>query len=412
MYMMPKSTEKTSKSTLKKKKIKAIPGAGNPWTYRETLYTIKETDALSIEDILQLDCRDKYKVRPNSFVVDGSTAKDEMFRMFREMMGQDVRFMRQWVRCFVLTHRRFIMKLAKTHLTEHSLSLPRWLKALTNGCRADTLCLYILSIMTETHCFVHIKNGIWTTLGEIPHTHAEYSQRCNLHLSYMGNDTYAQHEIRTQTVAYDVFGLPEPLTVDLQVSTEIIGTCTSEETETLNQLLRLGITSQTPDTQTIVKKPTVEATATISTLPDPKLSTSTLTKTYTTGESTELSSNKPEESATETATFLRSLDLVPTHADLDEHHHLVIPSPPGLPALPEGDETASPTMPTDLSDDTIILPVEESQVPQYIIQQQKLIKHELIVKIMKLSDSDINSHLKTTQPPTAHKCKGITLVKK
>ena len=320
--------------------------------------------------------------------------------------------MRQWVRCFVLTHHRFVMKLSKTHLTECSLSLPQWLKALTNGCRVDTLCLYILSIVTETHCFVHIKNGIWTTLGEIPHTHAEYSQCCNLHLSYMGNDTYAQHEIHTQTVAYNIFGLPEPLTVDLQVSTKIIGTCTSEETETLNQLLQLGITSQIPNTQTIVKKPTVEATATISTPPDPELLTSTLTKTYTTGEPTELLSNKPEESASETATFLRSLDLVPTHADLDEHHHLVIPSPPRSPALPEGDETVSPTMPTDLSDDTIIVAVEESQVPQYIIQQQKLIKHELIVKIMKLSDSDINSHLKTTHPLTACKHKGITPVKK
>ena len=360
--------------------------------------------------------------------MDESTAKDEMFRMFGEMMGQDVRFMRQWVRCFVLTHRRFVMKLAKTHLTECSLSLPWWLKALTNGCRADTLCLYILSITTETHCFVHIKNGIWTTLGEIPRTHAEYSQCCNLHLSYMGNDTYAQHEIHTQTVAYDIFGLPEPLTVDLQVSTEIIGTCTSEETETLNQLLRSGITSQTPDTQNIVKKPTVEATATISTPPDPEPSTSTLTKTYTIGEPTELSSNKPEESINETATFPRSLDLVPTHAHLDEHDHLIIPSPPGSPALPEGDETVSPTdlsddtiilpveesqvSPTDLSDDTIILPVKESQVPQYIIQQQKLIKHELIVKITKLSNSDINAHLKTTQPLTACKCKGITPVKK
>ena len=180
--------------------------------------------------------------------MDEITAKDEMFRLFEEMMGQDVRFMRQWVRCFVLTHCRFVMKLAKTHLTERSSSLPRWLKAITNGCKADTLCLYILSIATETHCFIHIKNGIWTTLGEIPNTHAEYSQCCNLHLSYMGNDTYAQHKIRTQTVAYDIFGLPEPLTVDLQVSTKKIGTCTSEETETLNRLLRLGITPQTTDT--------------------------------------------------------------------------------------------------------------------------------------------------------------------
>ena len=171
---------------------------------RETLDTIKGTDALSIEDILLLDYRDKYKVRPNSFVVDESTAKDEMFRMFGEMMGQNVRFMRQWVRCFVLTHHRFIMKLAKTHLTECSLSLAQWLKALTNGCRVDTLCLYILSIMTETHCFVHVKNGIWTTLGEIPHTHAEYSQCCYLHLSYMGNDTYAPKLLHMMYLVYQI----------------------------------------------------------------------------------------------------------------------------------------------------------------------------------------------------------------
>ena len=172
------------------------------------------------------------------------------------------------------------MRLAKTHLTEHSLSLPRWLKAITNGCRADMLCLYILSIATDTHCFVHTKNGIWTTLGEIPNTHAEYSQRCSLHLSYMGNDTYAQHEIHTQTVAYDIFGLPEPLTVDLQVSTDKIGTCTSEETETLNRLLRLGIIPQTSDTPNIVSKPTVKATATISTPLDPVPSTSTFVTSY------------------------------------------------------------------------------------------------------------------------------------
>ena len=107
---------------------------------------------------------------------------------------------------------------------------------------------------------------------------------------------------------------------------------------------------------------------------------------------------------------------------------MIIPSPPGSPALPEGDETVSPTdlsddtiilpveesqvSPTDISDDTIILPVKEPQVPQYIIQQQKLIKCELIVKITKLSDSDINAHLKITQPPTARKRKGITPVKK
>ena len=144
-----------------------------------------------------------------------------------------------------------------------------------------------------------------------------------------------------------------------------------------------------------------------------------MTKPYTIGEPTELALNKPEESANETAAFLRSLDLVPIHADPDEYDHLIISSPPRSPALPEGDEIVSPTdlsddtiilpveesqvSPADESDDTIILPAKEPQVPQYIIQQQKLIKCELIVKITKLSDSDINAHSKRTQPPTARK---------
>ena len=101
---MPKAEEKMCKDTRKKKKTKSVPGAGSPWPYRETLETIKELEALCIEDILQLECRNRYKVWPNIMVYDEKTAKDEMFRMFGEMMGQDVKFMRQWVWCFMLTH--------------------------------------------------------------------------------------------------------------------------------------------------------------------------------------------------------------------------------------------------------------------------------------------------------------------
>ena len=119
------------------------------------------------------------------------------------------------------------------------------MKELNRGCKADILALFLLCIATDTHCFVHTKSGYWTTLAETPQSHIEYIQRCNLHLNYLGKDTYVQHEIHTETVAYDVFCLPEPLKLDVQTETVTIGTCTADESETLDKLLRLGITAHT-----------------------------------------------------------------------------------------------------------------------------------------------------------------------
>ena len=87
------------------------------------------------------------------------------------------------------------------------------------------------------HCFVHLKTGYWTTLLDDPQNHDEYSQRCNLHLSYLGKGSYVQHEIHTETVVYDVFGLPEPVKLDVHMVSIAIGTCTADESETLDKLL-------------------------------------------------------------------------------------------------------------------------------------------------------------------------------
>ena len=52
-------------------------------------------------------------------------------------------------------------------------------------------------------------------------------------------------KFRTVTVAYDIFGLPEPLQLDVQMETITIGTCTADKQETLDKLLHLGITVST-----------------------------------------------------------------------------------------------------------------------------------------------------------------------
>ena len=226
---MPKSKKKILNQPSKGKKARKMPGSSNPWAYKEYLEPITEDEALNSNEILNLECRSRYKIRPSVHVVDDKSANDEVFCMFGEMLGQDVAFMRQWVRCFVLTHRKFISKVACKYLSVHSLKLPQWVKELNCGCKADILALFLLCIATDTHCFVHTESGYWTTLAETPQSHIEYSQRCNLHLSYLGKGTYVQHKIRTETVAYDIFGLPKPLKLDVQTETVTIGTCTADE---------------------------------------------------------------------------------------------------------------------------------------------------------------------------------------
>ena len=249
---MPKIKKKPAKQPSSTKKARKTPGSGNPWAYKECLESITEDDALSSNEILNLECKNHYKIRPSVHMNDVQSVNDEVFRMFGEILGQDVAFMQQWVICFILTHRKFVYKVASKYLSEHSLKLQEWAKDLNKGCKADTLALFLLCIATDTHCFVHTRSGYWTTLADTPQSHTEYSQQCNLHLSYVGKGIYVQHKIQTVTVAYDIFGLPEPLKLDVQMETVTIGTCTTDEQETLDKLLCLGITvSTTAETEKI-----------------------------------------------------------------------------------------------------------------------------------------------------------------
>ena len=192
---MPKIKKKPANQPLSTKKARKTPGSSNPWAYKECLESIREDDVLSSNEILNLECRNHYRIRPSVHVTDEQSVNDKVFHMFGEMLGQDVAFMQQWVRCFVLTHRKFVYKVACKDLSEHSLKLQEWAKDLNKGCKVDTLALFLLCIATDAHCFVHTRSGYWTTLADTPQSHTEYIQRCNLHLSYVGKGIYVQHEI-------------------------------------------------------------------------------------------------------------------------------------------------------------------------------------------------------------------------
>ena len=174
-------------------------------------------------------------------------------------MSQGVGFMRQWIWCFSLTHKGFITNLTKTYLKSKGMKLGTWLVGIKNGRRSNILGLFLLCVMNGMHCFVHTKVGIWTTLLEEPKSHQTLIQWCNLHLEYLGNRIYVEFMPRTEVVSFQIFGVPEPINVDMDSKPVAIGTLSSDEQETLHTLLSTGITlsSATPSTsiQVVIKHP-------------------------------------------------------------------------------------------------------------------------------------------------------------
>ena len=52
--------------------------------------------------------------------------------------------------------------------------LNEWLKSVKEGRRGDILCIYLLSMATETHTAVHMRNNkVWSTLEDMPTSHDE-----------------------------------------------------------------------------------------------------------------------------------------------------------------------------------------------------------------------------------------------
>ena len=82
-------------------------------------------------------------------------------------MNKDAKFMRQWARCFALTHQTSIKNLAVDYFKTKIMELAHWIKSVKEGMKGDELLLLVLCLITGTHAFVHLTNNdYWTSLKE------------------------------------------------------------------------------------------------------------------------------------------------------------------------------------------------------------------------------------------------------
>ena len=146
--------------------------------------------------------------------------------------------------------------ISKEYLDSTGSKIKTWLQGVKEGRKGNLLTLFMLSQITGVHCCVHLKEKkYWTTLKEVPTTHVEFMQRCNVHLAYLGNDIFIELALRTATVSYKVFGIDQPLDL-VETAPAVIGTLTSAESSTLDMLLNLEKnSSDNSDNYEITKKP-------------------------------------------------------------------------------------------------------------------------------------------------------------
>ena len=90
-------------------------------------------------------------------------------------------------------HKCFVINLSKDYLKNQDIKLSEWLTSTRTDGKADALTLFILCLAMDTHCFIHTKSGYWTTLKDDPKDHLEYTQCCNLHLSFLGSGNFIQY---------------------------------------------------------------------------------------------------------------------------------------------------------------------------------------------------------------------------
>ena len=95
--------------------------------------------------------------------------------------------MGRWITYFGKQYPIQISHKAKAYLDLKRLSQDEWLRCVWEGRRGDILCVYLLSLATGVHTFVHLKNNkIWCTLQNVPTSHHKLQNQCEQHLFHLG----------------------------------------------------------------------------------------------------------------------------------------------------------------------------------------------------------------------------------
>ena len=228
-------TKKRKKVCIMAKKQAMKPLYINLWDFDEVIPLLEEDMCLTKSKVGELECRSNYSIRCLTNI--DFNKNDLLYKIYGEQIDKSPSFMRNCTRLYTLSNKKQLKRLAENYLESTNTKMASWMKDIKEGRKGNLLTLYILSLVTGTHCCIHLKGQkCWMTLKEKPNTHAELMQRCNIHLAYMGQNNFIQLTLRTTKVSYKLFGIDNPLEI-MEPFSAVTGALTSDEHSTLDMIM-------------------------------------------------------------------------------------------------------------------------------------------------------------------------------
>ena len=187
---------------------------------------------MKIDGIVSLPCRATHQVYPCSVTVKEN---DALYDIFTKRAGRSTNFMREWLKLFVIMHKAALAQKAKGYFKQKGLDVNTWAESIVDGRKGDVAVLFVLNLMMETHCLVHLANGqVWTTLAKTSGDHTKELHKCSVHLVYIGRGLFVELKER-----------PIPLKViedaPTNVTSLVIGELTSSKSKIIDQVMTLGL---------------------------------------------------------------------------------------------------------------------------------------------------------------------------
>ena len=218
-------------------KQRNIP-CNNPYKFCKNVDPIMEQDRISREEMVSLPCRATHQIKPQSLWIPEN---DNLYAIYSPHIKQDIRFLRKWLKTFVISNRAHFEESALDYLQSKGISLDMWMDALSDGCKGDTLMLYGLSMILDIHTVVHLCNGkIWTTMESPPDDHLDLISKCLIHVAYVDRGLFVELVKREKPL--------EVIKSNDGVFSYVVGELSVTEQSSFDKILRTGLgTSMSKD---------------------------------------------------------------------------------------------------------------------------------------------------------------------
>ena len=135
--------------------------SNNPLQCCNIVCPIIENQKIRWEEIVQMPCQRTHELKARSVK---QKENDYMYAIFGLQLAQNPKFVCELLKTFVLMYQKIFEERGKFYMGMKGLTLNNWMEAIMDGRKGDILALYGLSLLTDTHMYVHLAR--WTNVDD------------------------------------------------------------------------------------------------------------------------------------------------------------------------------------------------------------------------------------------------------